>query len=196
MTSLTKVIAATVLVAGFAGAATAQAAAPAPAANTPTASQSADETSPADAQAPGHRFVDRMFKRLDPQNTGTITLEQALARRDKLFDKIDTNKDGVLDKAELTAYYGARGSGLVDRILKKYDPSNTGKISKADFDKPAKKRFALLDLNDDGRITKDEAERAMPIPGFDGTAHRMHRWHDRSQMEHHRPMMGDDKKPL
>ncbi|MDR3376354.1 MAG: EF-hand domain-containing protein [Ancalomicrobiaceae bacterium] len=192
MKSLTTVIAATALLAGLTGTAVYAQSAP----TAPTATATAPEAAPTEARVPGQRFVDRMFDRLDPQKTGVITVEQALARRDKLFDKIDTNKDGSIDKAELTAYYGARGTGLVDRILKKYDPSNSGKISKADFDKPARKRFALLDLNDDGRITKDEAERAMPIPGFDAAQHKHHPWQDFGKPGHHRPMTGDERQPL
>ncbi|MDR3493813.1 MAG: EF-hand domain-containing protein [Ancalomicrobiaceae bacterium] len=186
-TSLAKVIAATALVAGLTGTAV-YAAETTPAPTT--------EAAAVDTKAAGpRRFVDRMFDRLDPQKTGVVTVEQALARRDKLFDTIDTNKDGSIDKAELTAFYGTRGAGLVDRILKKYDLTNSGKIAKTDFDKPARKRFALLDLNDDGKITKDEAERAMPIPGFDATPRMHHRWTGHGMVGHHRPMMGTDQKP-
>lgn len=110
------------------------------------------------------------FERLDADKDGAITLTEAMAKVDGEFDKIDANHDGVADKAEIESWIGRRAPAeAVTRFLARHDIDGDGKVTKAEFEKPAKKLFALFDRNDDGKVTKDEAANAMPPmmgPGF------------------------------
>lgn len=90
--------------------------------------------------------------------------------RQRFFDKIDTNHDGVISRAEYQAWVDGRfakldtsGSGSVDandivnspatkqlvekraeRFIKRYDTTGTGKVSKADFEAKQMARFDRL----------------------------------------------------
>jgi Ca2+-binding EF-hand superfamily protein len=178
MKTLSKLIAATAVATslfGLAGFAYAQTN------SVPTADQT--QQNKHDRHAGREAMIDRMFKRFDPQNTGAITLEAFLKGPDSRFDQIDTKKQGFIDRDELQAYFGARDPQVIDRMMKRFDTDNDGKITKAEFEKPAKKRFALLDLNDDGKITKEEADLAGPI--MMGREHG--KWQQHHHMNHNEP---------
>jgi EF-hand domain pair len=182
MKPLSKLILATTLIAGVAGTAAIAAA--------PGAATDKTDTS----NTPMVRHLTHWFDKLDARKDGFVTIEEALAKSDQKFDKIDTNKDGSLDKAELTAFFTTKSPDLVDRILAKLDNDKDGKITKAEFEKPARKRFALLDLNDDGKVTRDELALAGPLPGLDGRGdkHHDHMNGDEGRtFKHHRQQMDD-----
>lgn len=119
-------------------------------------------------------MLDRMFERYDTNKDGVVTLEEFIAKADAQFDKIDANHDGVIDKAEIETWIGRRApSDAVQRFIAMHDLDGDGKITKAEWEKPFKKRFALYDRNDDGKITKEEAALAMPAGG---RGHGHHGW--------------------
>jgi len=92
------------------------------------------------------------------------------AARQRFFDKIDTNHDGVVSRAEYQAWVDARfakldpqGTGSVDAaqiaaspaaaarvqkraeaFVKRYDTSGSGSVSKADFEAREMARFDRL----------------------------------------------------
>lgn len=42
------------------------------------------------------------------------------------------------------------------RLLKRLDANGDGRVSKEEFERHAKERFAMLDLDDDGQITASD----------------------------------------
>lgn len=90
--------------------------------------------------------------------------------RQRFFDQIDTNHDGVISRAEYQAFVDARfarldpnGSGVVtaadivaspataarvqkraEGFIKRYDTSGTGQVSKAEFEAREMQRFDKL----------------------------------------------------
>ena len=117
-------------------------------------------------------MVDRIFEALDTNKDGVITLDEVIAKADARFDEIDANHDGVIDRTEAATWIGRRAPAkAVDAFMAHHDLDGDGKITKAEWEKPIKKRFALYDRNDDGKITKEEALLDLPPAGMGRHGH-------------------------
>lgn len=107
--------------------------------------------------------------------------------RQTMFNMIDQNGDGSIDKSELTALSQQNGSDLVDEIFSKVDTNQDDLISKIEFDAslakmeqqmkngdsgmsalsgmppppPPENVFDTADTNDDGFVSKDELTAVM-----------------------------------
>lgn len=129
----------------------------------------------------------------DPATAATTQADRRAEARQRFFDKVDTNHDGVISRAEYQAWVDGRfakldtsGSGSIDasdlvnspatqrlaqkraeRFIKHYDSSGTGKVSKADFEA---KQMARFDRLSGGADTLTEAQFAAA-----GKAFRQHR---------------------
>ncbi|HEX6661062.1 MAG TPA: hypothetical protein VF067_04240 [Sphingomicrobium sp.] len=92
-----------------------------------------------------------------------MTRQQALQRADTLFQRLDSNHDGVLTKQEAeqaTSQSGGQGGGrfaarMAERLFAQGDS-----VTKAQFDAQALARFERMDLNHDGVVTADERQQA------------------------------------
>ena len=87
---------------------------------------------------------------------GRFTLERLLGRTDSRFAQLDKNGDGVIDAQDLETAANERLAFTTQRFLKRFDTNGDGKVSKDEFERFARKRFAKLDLNDDGKITEQD----------------------------------------
>lgn len=86
---------------------------------------------------PRHHNPDAFFERFDANEDGAVTKEeltQRKASRGKKLEEADTNKDGVLSKAEMR-----------DHMMQR-------------FEKRVEKRFAKLDTDGNGSVSKEERE--------------------------------------
>lgn len=131
----------------------------------------------------------KMFDRLDLNHDGQITVAEAEAARSQhvkgapgkpakanatafggLFARADTNKDGVISKAEFDTMGGqmkarmekagiSRGH-MGGRLFETADTNKDGKVSLAEMQAVALSRFDKMDLNHDGTITPDERQQA------------------------------------
>ncbi len=73
-------------------------------------------------------------------------------RLGKMFERMDSNGDGVLSAVEAEAAALSR--------FEKMDEKGDGVITKADISAMALARFQKADLNSDGEITHEEAKAA------------------------------------
>ncbi len=87
-------------------------------------------------------LVERMLQRLDANRDGKIEKKEAQGPLAELFDRADANRDGFLDRAELTRVAGRFGG-----------PGGAPGPGRRDAD------FDDLDLNADGRLTREEVRR-------------------------------------
>ena len=114
--------------------------------------------------APGPRGEGGMRGWLHPRS---MTADQYDTRTRERFARLDRNSDGVLDATEIEAAVkdhfgrGHKGSGQRDGhdhssgFLREFGDKD-GKVTKDAFIAEAKRRFAELDLNNDGKITDDD----------------------------------------
>lgn len=85
-------------------------------------------------------------------NRPDTTLETVLEKTKAGFDKLDANGDGVIDTAEIEKQSAARIEYSKKRMLHLKDENKDGKVSQEENNAFPSKKFATLDLNDDGQI--------------------------------------------
>jgi Ca2+-binding EF-hand superfamily protein len=117
---------------------------------------------------------------VQPKN-GVITREDVLAAGDRQFDRLDRSKDGVIDKADLDALRKEMVDYRVKRFVHHFGADKDGRVTREQFQAKANERFARMDLNGDGTISRDEMPgRGWRRRGSDG----------QGMMGHHRGQMG------
>ena len=90
---------------------------------------------------------------LDPDKNGTVDLAEAKAAASKLFDKLDRDHDGTLDKRELRGRISGRDFAAAD-------PDNDGTLDKNEFLAIVEKRFKAADPDNEGTIDAKELKAA------------------------------------
>jgi Ca2+-binding EF-hand superfamily protein len=133
----------------------------------------------------------KIFDRMDLNHDGKITQDEAQAARSQhsqakngkpaeahaagfhgLFARADTDKDGVITRAEfdtMAAGLKARMQqagmthGMQGRLFEMADTNKDGKVSLAEMQALAQSHFDQMDLNHDGTITPDERQQARQL---------------------------------
>ena len=113
----------------------------------------------------GMKLVE-MFDQIDTDKDGKLSMAELEAHRAAEFKAADTNADGALDATELAARELARfQEKLADRtqeMIDNKDNDGNGSLSADEIGKgPAEDHFARIDTDNDGMISKDEAQAAM-----------------------------------
>lgn len=103
----------------------------------------------------GHGGHEGHFGRADANNDGNITREEFLAQPSQMFARLDANNDGVISQAE-RPQRGEEREG--HRHGPREDADGDRQISRDEFRTMGAAMFDRLDANDDGRVTREEAE--------------------------------------
>ena len=106
-------------------------------------------------RGPGRRIL-RLLRDADTNKDGVVTLDETLAAADKRFARLDRNKDGIVDKADGDALRAETVDYRVKRFIHNFGADSDGKVTKEQFAAKARERFARMDLNNDGTISRDE----------------------------------------
>jgi len=100
------------------------------------------------------------FERLDANKDGSLSQQEFMAASVMRFSKTDTNADGVITEEELVErLMRRRAERMAKRLLKRMDYNGDGKVTKDEIESRSRKRFVLLDGNDDGKLDKAEMRR-------------------------------------
>ena len=105
-----------------------------------------------------------MLRDADANRDGVVTLDEMLAAAERHFALWDRNRDGVVDRADAEALREETVDYRVRRFLHSHGAKD-GRITREQFAAKAAERFARMDLDNDGVITR--AER----PGWWGGHH-------------------------
>lgn len=128
------------------------------------------------------------FSQMDKDGDGKLSKEEMPERMQQGMERLDTNKDGFVDKAEIEQMMerfregrpggpGARGEGRpgspegrrpggpggmpsFDDMFNRLDANGDGKITKDEARERMKEQFDKVDANSDGGIDKDEMRKA------------------------------------
>lgn len=103
----------------------------------------------------GHHRV--AFSRADANNDGNITRDEFLARPNQMFDRIDANRNGVIEASE-RPQPRQRGEGGPRRERFNPDADNNGSISAAEHAAMGARMFERMDANSDDRVTQEELQ--------------------------------------
>lgn len=104
---------------------------------------------------PGRRLL-RLLRDADTNKDGVVTRDEAMAAAEKRFAGLDRNKDGVIDTADRDALRAETVDYRVKRFIHYFGADADGKVTREQFAAKAKERFARMDLNNDGTISRDE----------------------------------------
>ena len=88
----------------------------------------------------------RVFDEIDTNHDGVVSRAEYQAWVDGRFDKFDTNHDGRIDANEIAASpeTARRVHQRAERFVRRHDPNGNGQVSRADFEAGAMQRFDRL----------------------------------------------------
>ena len=119
----------------------------------------------AGAAEEGRRFEERhnragmRFERTDTDSSGDITFEEFSAAIDERLATADADGDGKMTVAEIAdEIERMRAERMARRLVERFDMDGDGALTKAEIENRQRKMFALLDRNDDGKITREEMQ--------------------------------------
>ena len=111
-----------------------------------TASAADPATAPSDAANKHAEWRQQFFDKVDTNHDGTISRAEYQAWVDSRFAKLDSNGDGTVDANEVATSQAAaeRVQKRAKGFVRRYDPSGDGQVSKADFEAKEMQRFDRL----------------------------------------------------
>ena len=128
----------------------------------------------------GHRGRHGMMRGLafarqaDANKDGIITLDEVTSMADREHARFDRNNDGAVDQADRQALRQEMVEYAVKRMAHRLGAGADGKLTREQFQTKAAERFARMDHNGDGTISRDERP---------GRGHGRHGW--RHGGDHH-----------
>ena len=106
----------------------------------------------------------QMFEAADTDDSGTISKSEMTAQSTKRFQQMDADGDGYVTadeaKSAASAKMQTRAEKHANRMFEHLDVNKDGKISTAEHEAGAEKRFTMMDANGDGEIEQGEPRQA------------------------------------
>ncbi|WP_129793059.1 EF-hand domain-containing protein [Sphingosinicella sp. CPCC 101087] len=101
-----------------------------------------------------------MLDRADTNRDGVVTRAEFAAARLATFSRLDRNRDGALSRSDFGRIARRRPEALqrLEAMIAQGDANDDGRLTRAEFERAPMRLFDLADANGDGRI--DASERA------------------------------------
>ena len=117
---------------------------------------------------PYHRgdgeFAEKIFEKLDTDKDGSLSREEVTNAREARMQGIDKDKDGFISADELTAHraerYAERQERHHERFVEHFDKDGDGRVSVEEMKAYQSGRFARADRNNDGNVSREEWQAA------------------------------------
>ena len=100
------------------------------------------------------------FAEMDTDANGSVTREEFIASRGKMFEKRDRNSDGYLDKADVGTRAARRGGERIEQMLEHLDVDKDGRVSRNEFVNEDAPLFTRADQDSNGVLDAAEIEKA------------------------------------
>jgi Ca2+-binding EF-hand superfamily protein len=107
------------------------------------------------------------FSQIDTNKDGKLSLAELTASREAWLTKVDTNKDGVATEAEIAAAFQVGRSEHLKKRFEREDANKDGRLTREETRMPSA-WFERADTDDDGALTLAELTAAR---GDDAGAH-------------------------
>lgn len=119
---------------------------------------------PAPNAEPG-QWRQRFFDKIDTNHDGTISRAEYQAFVDSRFARLDANGDGVVnaDEVATSPMAAERAERRAQGFVKRYDTTGSGEVSRADFEAKEMQRFDRMSNGADS-ITEDQFAAAATRP--------------------------------
>ena len=98
-----------------------------------------------------------LFNKFDANEDGVITKEEYMEFIDERFDKMDTDGNGTITREDLydSRFYTFLPE-LAEAVFRDSDLDKSDTITRNEMIKAEEVRFNMMDVNKDGKLTKDE----------------------------------------
>lgn len=99
------------------------------------------------------------FEQIDTNKDGKVSLAELTASRETWLTKVDTNKDGVATEAEIQSNMTAHHQERLQKMFERDDANKDGKLTREETRMPSA-FFEKADANKDGALTLAELTNA------------------------------------
>jgi Ca2+-binding EF-hand superfamily protein len=117
------------------------------------------------ANGTGHAAAPH-FSQIDTNKDGKVSLAELTASQEAWLTKVDTNKDGVATQAEIDAAFQAGRSERLTKRFEREDANKDGRLTREETRMPSA-WFERADANDDGALTLAELTAARKTAAAD-----------------------------
>ncbi len=101
----------------------------------------------------------KVFKRVDADKNGKVSLSELQPLAERRFQKFDADKSGDVTAAEIDAALQKAMELRRNRMLKSMDADSSGNITKAELDQAVAALLKAADADSDGGVTLVEARK-------------------------------------